>query len=68
MILNQMYGGLDEPELKIIDVYICKVRKKLADVSGGKNYIETIWGRGYYLLDPAKAKIVLQQSAGERAA
>src|SRR5688572_28025516 len=48
MIVYQLYGGLDEPELKIIDVYTCKVRKKLADVSGGKNFIETIWGRGYY--------------------
>jgi two-component system cell cycle response regulator CtrA len=53
MILDQMYGGMDEPELKIIDVYICKVRKKLAEASGGKNYIETIWGRGYSLRDPS---------------
>ena len=52
MILNQMYGGMDEPELKIIDVYICKLRKKLAEVSRGKDYIETVWGRGYMLRDP----------------
>jgi two-component system, cell cycle response regulator CtrA len=44
MFLNQLYGGMDEPEIKIIDVFICKLRKKLADASGGKNYIETIWG------------------------
>jgi two-component system cell cycle response regulator CtrA len=49
MFLNQLYGGMDEPELKIIDVFICKLRKKLANVSGGKNYIETVWGRGYVL-------------------
>ena len=49
MFLNQLYGGMDEPELKIIDVFICKLRKKLANASGGKNYIETIWGRGYVL-------------------
>jgi two-component system cell cycle response regulator CtrA len=49
MFLNHLYGGMDEPELKIIDVFICKLRRKLANASGGKNYIETIWGRGYVL-------------------
>ncbi|WP_336492488.1 response regulator transcription factor, partial [Methylobacterium nigriterrae] len=49
MILNQLYGGMDEPEIKIIDVFICKLRRKLANASGGKNYIETVWGRGYHL-------------------
>ncbi|TXM90311.1 response regulator transcription factor [Methylobacterium sp. WL119] len=49
MFLNHLYGGMDEPELKIIDVFICKLRKKLANASQGKNYIETIWGRGYVL-------------------
>ena len=49
MFLNQLYGGMDEPELKIIDVFICKLRRKLANASQGKNYIETIWGRGYVL-------------------
>jgi two-component system cell cycle response regulator CtrA len=49
MFLNHLYGGMDEPELKIIDVFICKLRKKLANASGGKNYIETVWGRGYAL-------------------
>ena len=47
MFLNHLYGGMDEPELKIIDVFICKLRKKLANASSGKNYIETVWGRGY---------------------
>ena len=50
--LNHLYGGIDEPELKIIDVFICKLRKKLEHASGGKNYIETVWGRGYVLRDP----------------
>ncbi|MFK5600520.1 response regulator transcription factor CtrA [Methylobacterium sp. HMF5984] len=49
MFLNHLYGGMDEPEVKIIDVFICKMRKKLANASGGKNYIETVWGRGYVL-------------------
>ncbi|AUH63499.1 response regulator transcription factor CtrA [Paracoccus zhejiangensis] len=53
MFLNHLYGGLDEPELKIIDVFICKLRKKLSDALGGENYIETVWGRGYVLRDPA---------------
>ena len=50
--LNHLYGGIDEPELKIIDVFICKLRKKLALATGGANYIETVWGRGYVLRDP----------------
>ena len=52
MFLNHLYGGMDEPQLKIIDVFICKLRKKLADASNGKNYIETVWGRGYALREP----------------
>jgi two-component system, cell cycle response regulator CtrA len=61
MFLNHLYGGMDEPELKIIDVFICKLRKKLESAlvaagetqSKSKNYIETVWGRGYVLRDPA---------------
>ena len=52
MFLTNLYGGMDEPEIKIIDVFICKMRKKLANVSLGKNYIETVWGRGYVLREP----------------
>ena len=52
MFLNHLYGGMDEPELKIIDVFICKLRKKLAEATAGQNYIETVWGRGYVLRDP----------------
>ena len=55
-LLNQLYGGMDEPEIKIIDVFICKLRKKLANASGGKDYIETIWGRGYVLREPGDAE------------
>jgi len=51
MFLNHLYGGMDEPELKIIDVFICKLRKKLSQATGGDNYIETVWGRGYVLRD-----------------
>ena len=55
MFLNHLYGGMDEPELKIIDVFVCKLRKKLAAATGGENYIETVWGRGYVLRDPPPA-------------
>jgi two-component system cell cycle response regulator CtrA len=54
MFLNHLYGGMDEPELKIIDVFICKLRKKLSEATGGDNHIETVWGRGYVLRDPEK--------------
>ena len=52
MFLNHLYGGIDEPEVKIIDVFICKLRKKLNSATEGENYIETVWGRGYVLRDP----------------
>jgi two-component system cell cycle response regulator CtrA len=51
MFLNHRYGGMDEPELKIIDVFMCKLRK-IANASSGKNYIETVRGRGYALREP----------------
>ena len=57
MFLNHLYGGREEPEMKIIDVFICKLRKKLAAATGGYNYIETIWGRGYILRDPEKVEL-----------
>ena len=55
MFLNHLYGGMDEPELKIIDVFICKLRKKLSEALGGDNHIDTVWGRGYVLRDPHEA-------------
>lgn len=64
MFLNHLYGGMDEPELKIIDVFICKLRKKLSTATGGDNYIETVWGRGYVLRDPQEDQI----SGGHRMA
>ena len=57
MFLNHLYGGMDEPELKIIDVFICKLRKKLAAACDGDNYIETVWGRGYVLRDPVEPRM-----------
>jgi two-component system, cell cycle response regulator CtrA len=52
MFLKHLYGGMDEPEIKIIDVFVCKLRKKLAQAADGSHYIETVWGRGYVLRDP----------------
>ena len=54
MFLNQLYGGMDEPEIKIIDVFICKLRRRSLRTLGGKDYIETVWGRGYVLRDPSE--------------
>ena len=58
MFLNHLYGGMDEPEVKIIDVFMCKLRKKLTNASGGKTYIETMWGRGYMLWHPTEDEAV----------
>jgi len=52
VFLNHLYGGRDEPEAKIIDVFICKLRKKLAEALGDARLIETVWGRGYMIRDP----------------
>jgi DNA-binding winged helix-turn-helix (wHTH) protein len=54
MFLTSLYGGMDEPEGEIIDVFMCKLRKKLANASGGKDYVETVWGRGYVLREPRR--------------
>ncbi len=64
MFLNHLYGGMDEPELKIIDVFICKLRKKLAKATDGENYIETVWGRGYVLRDPEPVELDAQMAVG----
>jgi two-component system, cell cycle response regulator CtrA len=56
MFLNHLYGGIDEPQMKIIDVFMCKLRKKLSHASGGKDFIETSWGRGYTIRDGAYAE------------
>ncbi len=68
MFLNHLYGGMDEPELKIIDVFVCKLRKKLTAATGGDNYIETVWGRGYVLRDPVPAQDSGKAQAPQQAA
>lgn len=63
MFLNHLYGGMDEPELKIIDVFVCKLRKKLSAAMEGDSPIETVWGRGYVLRDPVTITPDLRVSA-----
>ncbi|HLN26010.1 MAG TPA: response regulator transcription factor [Patescibacteria group bacterium] len=63
--LNHLYGGIDEPELKIIDVFICKLRKKLSTATTGASYIETVWGRGYVLRDPDDSPAVAGRTANQ---
>ena len=66
MMIDHLYGGRDEPAMKIIDVFVCKLRKKLAAATGGAHYIETVWGRGYVLRDPPvkNVKPILRKVAG----
>ena len=52
IFIDHLYGGMDEPELKIIDVFVCKLRKKLVEATGEDSCIQTVWGRGYVLKDP----------------
>jgi two-component system cell cycle response regulator CtrA len=54
MLLGHLYDGTDEPELKIIDGFVCYLRKKLAQATDGKHYIDTVWGRGYRLCTPTE--------------
>jgi two-component system cell cycle response regulator CtrA len=72
MFLNHLYGGMDEPELKIIDVFVCKLRKKLSEALGGDNLIETVWGRGYVLREPrpsdGMSTLPLRRKLGNRQA
>ena len=63
MFLNHLYGGIDEPELKIIDVFVGKLRKKIAKSTGGEHYIDTVWGRGYVMRDPETQKAMLRATA-----
>ncbi len=68
MFLNHLYGGIDEAELKIVDVFVCKIRKKLSAATGGDNFIETVWGRGYVLCDPQPSSDTIDQEDTKQAA
>jgi two-component system, cell cycle response regulator CtrA len=62
-LTGKEYGSMDEPELKIIDVFVCKLRHKLKASTGGDSYIETVWGRGYVLRDPSEEGAVAPKEA-----
>jgi two-component system cell cycle response regulator CtrA len=64
MFLNHLYGGMDEPETKIIDVFVCKLRKKLTAV-GADGLVVTVWGRGYMLRDPVATQPIWPASSSE---
>ena len=64
MFLNQLYGGENMPEPKIIDVFMSKLRKKLTSATGGETYIETIWGHGYVLRDPDWPLLEIRRGQG----
>jgi two-component system cell cycle response regulator CtrA len=68
MLLNHLYGVMDEPELKIVDVFVCNLRKKLTAATGGSHYIETVWGGGYVMRDPIPDQIEPAVSSPKRAA
>ena len=53
VLMSHLYSGVEPPAPKIIDVFICKLRKKLAAATSSDNHIETVWGHGYALRDPA---------------
>jgi len=57
IFLSSLYGGMDEPGAKIIDVFICKLRKKLAPATDGRHVIETVWGGGYVLREAGEAAV-----------
>jgi two-component system cell cycle response regulator CtrA len=65
--LSHLYGDMEEPEPKIIDVFICKLRKKLALATSGDHYIETVWGRGYTMREPVDAIVPVASSLNLRA-
>jgi len=63
IIFDNLYGGIDEPSDNNISVYICKLRKKIREATGGHNYIDTLWGRGYIMIDPTSKKSTSMQAA-----
>jgi two-component system cell cycle response regulator CtrA len=54
MFLSHLYGGMDEPDLRIVDVFMCNLRRKVSLACGGESYIETVRGRGHLLRDPVQ--------------
>ena len=62
MFLNHLYGGLDEPEVKIIDVFVCKIRKKLSKLGAPESLLLTVWGKGYMIKNPNSKQKTINDS------
>jgi|GEM_PF-561624 len=58
-LMDHLYGGIDEPDMRVIDIFISKLRKKLFNFSGGRNFIRTVWGGGYIFHEPDSRDLVL---------
>ncbi|NRA73270.1 MAG: response regulator transcription factor, partial [Rickettsiales bacterium] len=62
-LMNNLYKHKQgNPESKIVDVFVCKLRRKLYEASGGKNYIETVWGHGYTFASEQSTQKHLKES------
>ena len=59
--LNHLYTGSEEPEMKTIDVIVCRLRKKLA-AAGVPALIDTVWGSGYILREGPTTPAVAPRS------
>lgn len=59
VIMLALYAQRDEAQIKIVDVFICKLRKKLAAATAGQEVIETVWGQGYRFVPAGFAPAVV---------
>lgn len=66
VILEQLYGTVEVPDQKIIDVFVCKIRRKLRDATGGNGVIDTVWGRGYIVRQDSRSPQRRVAAGGER--
>jgi two-component system cell cycle response regulator CtrA len=65
VFIDIVYGKPTVSKVKMIDIFICKLRKKLADAGVG-NVIGTAWGRGYVLYEPDQQGYNTMFTTGER--
>ncbi|SFK15149.1 winged helix-turn-helix domain-containing protein [Falsiroseomonas stagni] len=59
--LQRLYGSDEGPDSRTLDVFICKVRRKLA-AAGAAEFIRTAWGRGYMAEEPPLSAIAAARS------
>lgn len=53
-ILTQLYMLEDEPHSRVVDAYVCRIRREMSRLGADAGLLETVWGRGYMLRDAAK--------------